>query len=781
MHHDDATAAALHLFRGADAFERASVLEMLDDRPYNAIIALAPHAHPVARTIAALSVNLTKLPDPDDIAATAAHNALRSAIGDRRFGRLLTSWAAVAPAGWGGDARNALIDAVERGVFFPACAAALMGPCDDAWRVLTRFGGDIPFAIRRWGEARPDDPSWWFGEISKNHRQNLIEAMTGTAASTAHSISRCLPWLPNRVVHALSLRPSMIDVGAALAAFAHTPDHVRLQYADIIHDLVQHARAVHAAVLATFASVTAHTAAWTRVAQLVAEFPDLAPSIVIAAPWSDMPAHVHDAILAHAHDHPSCAVIAWACGGMDSAPGERTSASTRQEMAKAFFAALAPPVWNALPKRTKRTWLRDLPASHAWLAVRSLGIHVDALTHVADLDDQLVIAARRFLPTSAALRTALLPIALRCASARMAHACIAALPQPIDHPIAFFCAASAWNAVPPIGRTSAAAIRDPANLGVVVALDHAAASIHTNRIDDCCAAIDAIAEALHGRTWNETHRALAMLDRNARATLTPDPERIADILARPNQRNAVISALHRLRRLPPATAVPALVALHALAQRQTDDARMRIGERLTRLLHDHGADDLFLSLVNGLDPQVSDTLLPLPHHDGLAAALRSLAAENAMIARRFAHAIRDGLSHRHIDAFYATPPIHAAAVLAEMPDDARAMILRDAAERVRMLAAAGEHDPLVHAWEQLRWTDAPLAIALAALDADPAGEGWSKSISTLERRPDIVRRFFRLLRPDIQNKLRFTPQICVAIADLQGEAQQPQGRRFSRK
>jgi len=121
----------------------------------------------------------------------AFHATIASLIGTRVGSYVLDSWAKVAPVGWGASHADALRDAVQGNRCDPWVAAAPIGPTDETAALLHR-PQEIADAIRRWGQATPEDPTAWVDRLEETQRKRLL----GTLCADLAAAASCLPWLP---------------------------------------------------------------------------------------------------------------------------------------------------------------------------------------------------------------------------------------------------------------------------------------------------------------------------------------------------------------------------------------------------------------------------------------------------------------------------------------------------------------------------------------------------------------------------------------------------------
>ena len=122
------------------------------------VLALAPGVNVVVSAPGALAGGLPDILTPAECASPALAAAIASLIGTDAGQHVLPTWTEVAPVGWGASHAAALIDAVRRTRCTPWAAGALIGPTNDAAALLT-CPDDIAHAVRRWGQATPDDPT----------------------------------------------------------------------------------------------------------------------------------------------------------------------------------------------------------------------------------------------------------------------------------------------------------------------------------------------------------------------------------------------------------------------------------------------------------------------------------------------------------------------------------------------------------------------------------------------------------------------------------------------
>jgi hypothetical protein len=408
------------------------------------VLALAPNVDPVISALGALTSGLPELLSPTMRDSPAFHATIASLIGTRVGSYVLDSWAKVAPVGWGASHADALRDAVQGNRCDPWVAAALIGPTDETAALLHR-PQEIADAIRRWGQATPEDPTAWVDRLEETQRKRLL----GTLCADLAAAASCLPWLPeanaddvaNNVVtnikhpnRAADLPPKLTPYVAALSlaldAYAAASSIARTRHADVLSTLMQHSEPSDLAALTRLAVASGMDAAWAAVVRVLRANPWSAVHIVAAAPWDDIPENVQTIILSAADHNDGCAAIAYARGVRDQPP------PTTGITARAFFAAVTPEVWTALPMKMQRVWCNQLAAWHMPLAVRSLGLDPIFLEH-ARLNADMIAAVRRHAPNEETLRRTLLPMAVRdLPIVADVSDVVAALPAPPD-PVAF--------------------------------------------------------------------------------------------------------------------------------------------------------------------------------------------------------------------------------------------------------------------------------------------------------------------------------------------------------
>ena len=739
MHHPQSSAqdAAIRALRGESALD--AVRPALTDEGLARVIACAPGVHPVVQSIAALRGGLPALLNRKDIAAPALHDALARLIGTEIGMPVIAMWVKVAPSDWGAASAATLIDAVRRHRCAPDVAAALIGP-GDASAALLRCSSDAAFAIRCWGISTPDDPTGWMRRLDLHECRRLLDIVQ----HDPYALASCLPWLPVDVASAADLGVFLDPTlrGDALEAFTVASPTARRLHADLVRQIVADARPLHLKALTRLACAMHADDVWMRVQTLVRDSPDDAWHVVAAAPWDALSDVVRDAILGSADRSEICAAAAAARGRIATATLDSSESTVARS---AFFAALDPAVWNALDGETRRrrivAWLEF--ANDALLALRALGLRPEILAR-AEIDNDLVHAARRHTSDDAALRAALLPVALGGVGAvapAAAHALIAAMPTP-DDPGAFFCVASG-RADPDLIAPARSALRAPADLACAVALQRIAGYLPWS-----VEAPATLADLLRGRTWDDLPPILALLDANARTTLTPDRDALVAQLGLPNRHTAVHAALTRLASLSPEIAIPTIVVLHRWTS-QPPDASAE-AETIAFMLRRHG--DVFLDIADALADDRRVALLPLPNETRRADALRALVRDAPVIGQTLACALRDQDWRQALLALLTAPPQHAAAVWQALEDSEQRSVASS-------LPARGRTDTTIARCDTLA------ALALQALQSsDP--DLQDAGIAALAQRPDPLRARWDDLSPEVQQFLCAHPAIAVAIADI---------------
>ena len=263
------------------------VAPALDNPWFARFLALAPGVDPVVGALGALAGGLPDVIPPAMRDSPALSPAIASLIGANASACILPMWAAVAPAGWGASHAADLIDAVRRTRCTPWAAGALIGPTNDAAALLT-CPDDIAHAVRRWGQATPDDPTAWMNHLASAERDRLVHALR-TAPNNA---AVCWPWLPDAIAVDIIGRIDGFFLSFALAAYVAASSVARAGHADIISSLMRYTTRFDLAELTRLAVASRMDAAWTEVVRILHEHPDAARHVVAAAPWDDVPGDV---------------------------------------------------------------------------------------------------------------------------------------------------------------------------------------------------------------------------------------------------------------------------------------------------------------------------------------------------------------------------------------------------------------------------------------------------------------------------------------------------------
>jgi hypothetical protein len=748
MHHGPSPSLAATLRALHGEIDVHVVAPALDNPWFARFLALAPGVDPVVGALGALAGGLPDLLTPDECASPALSAAIASLIGTDTGDYVLELWADVAPAGWGVAHATALINAVERNRCARWAAAALIGPTNDAAALLHAPWG-IAAAIRRWGQATPDHPTAWMDDLASAERDRLVNALRTVPDNAA----ACWPWLPDVIAADIISRIDKPFLLSALAAYAAASPVARTGHADMLSDLMHCADQFHLDALTRLAVASRMDAAWTTVVQILHEHPDAARHVVAAAPWDDVPGEVQDAILSAADHSDVCAALAFARGERSDPP------AMTPETARAFFAAVTPKVWTALPAGTKHAWRAEMVSSDiAVLAVRSLGPD-PAFLAGADLDANVIAAVRRHAPNEASLRWTLLPVAVCDLSPDAVPAVVAALPVPPDPP-AFVQIAGCRRDLPPALRDWITAHPTPHAYGTAATALHAVLQSITIPFAARCTAL---AEAFAGWSSEEATTLLAALPDTARAVLRPDPEVLADALTHPDRRDAFRQALDAIDSLPPAATRPALLALETMGTSLDDDRRQQAGAALAQALRNHGR--IFADIVGALNDDARFAVLPRRDHPHDEAALFPLAVADPLVAHHLAHALWAGDMPAALDALMNAPFDALARIWRLLPEDLQQFVLGDRDALLREVAAPGHADALA---QTLRGWNADDLLPLLALrmliDDDEARR--ARGAALLARRPDVAAAILPLLREDLHMLLEHDPRIAVAGADL---------------
>jgi len=736
-----ALAATLHALRGAADLQ--IVAPALCNQEYARILALAPGVHPIIGALGALAGGCPELLSPAMRQAPALSAAIASLIGTRVGWYVLDLWAEIAPAGWGASHAAALIDAAQRDRCPRWAAAALIGPCDASAALLTE-SLETALAIQRWGRTTPDAPTAWMQHLTPAERNRLVDTLHRDPKDAACG----LPWLP--VKHAAAIVKRMVNVQAseALAAYAGASPVARARHAAIVSALIQRARPSDLAALTRLAVGTGMDAAWAAVVQILREAPNDADWVVIATPWDALHPAVQSTILSAATCSPICTAIAFACGVRPDPP------AITKATAAAFFAAVTPQVWNALPHTMQQAWIADLYYSSAFLAVRSLGPDPVLLAH-AELNAALVDAICRRVQDENAVRQALLPVTIRALYLAAIPDVIAALPPPPD-PVAFVQIAGGSPTMPPALRAWITA-HPTAQAAAAAATVLYIAKRSMNGIAVRCTAL---AAAFAGWSSEEATALLAALPDDVVAGLLLDCDALANTLAPPDRQDAFRQALDTITALSPSVAIPARHALNELAKASKWFFQRQASAALARALRDHG--DCFTAIVGALDDSVRSAVLPRLNDPHVGSALDALTAADPFVAHHVAHALRGANPPDEVLTALATAPLDKMLHLWRLlPEPLQHDIIGD---RGALIAAAAPEraDDLAQA-QQVWSTDNLLALRLL-INAD--AERRTRGTAILAQQPDLAVSLLPLLRDDASTALASHPTIAFASADL---------------
>jgi len=706
------------------------------------VLALAPNVDPSIRVLGALAGRLLALLTPGAIESPSLHAALASLIGTDAGNRILKAWADVAPVGWGESHAAALIDAVRSDRCPPWAAAALIGPTENA-AALLHEPWEMTAAIRRWGEATSDDPTAWMDALTPTERDRLLDALRH-----APDAAECLPWLPEELATMSAVRIDASFLSYALNAYAIASPVARDRHATVLPALIQRAKRDDLAALTRLAVATGMDAAWTAVERLLHKAPGNAVPVVATAAWDDVRADVQETILSFARRRTVCAAIAFARGVRDQPP------PITRETARAFFAAVTRESWNALMEEERRMWLSHLNSCEN-LAVRSLGPTPSFLAH-AFFDDALIAAVRRHLHDDAAIRRTLLPIAVRDLPPDAVPAIVAALPAPPD-PVAFVHIAGGAREMPLPLRDWITAHPTPQARGAAITFLHAA----VNRgapIEHC----NALAHALAGWSWVETHALLDALPDDGCDALRPNPDVLAQRLTLFDRRTDFLQTLDAIAALSPSVAIPAYHALHVLATMQRVGNLRYAGEGLAQALRTYG--DRFLAIVDALDVACQTEMLPTRDNE-TRDGIRALASADPLVAHRLAHALREPDPAAALDALAAAGTQDVRRLWRFMSDALQRTILGGVDALTSAVAAPERVDDLAQALRAWGADDPlPLLALRMLIDADEARRARGAAI--LAQHPDVAVSLLPLLREDLRTTLMSNPIIAFACADL---------------
>jgi len=723
------------------------VAPALDDQRFARILALAPGVDPVISALGALAGGLPDFLTPAMCASSALHTAIASLIGTRTGNCVLPTWAEVAPAGWGASHAAALIDAVQHNRCASWAAAALIGP-GDVSAALLHEPWEMSAAIRRWGEATSDNPTAWMDALTPTERDRLLDALRH-APNTA---AACLPWLPEPYVMDIAGHIDGAIRPLALAAYTAASPVACARHAAILTAFMQHVEADDISILARLAAATRMDAVWEAIVRLLRKERWLAGAVVMAAPWEHVRGDVQAGILSGCHQSNACAAIAFA-RGVHSDPQQIMGIT-----ACAFFAAVTPTVWHALPTEMQQAWIRQLAVRDAHLAVRSLGPDPMFLACAA-LNDDLIAAVRRHTPDDTAVRWTLLPVAVRNLPIAAVPAVVAALPAPPD-PAAFMQIACGGRKMSPALRDWIVDHPSPCALGAATTVMRTTARFDSDSSGNRCAAL---AHALEGWGPEETAALLAALPDDVRAALLPDHNVLADALAHPDRRDAFLQALGALAALPPSAALPALHALDALAQTTKVSAQRHAGKVLAMALRDYGR--IFADIARSLDDVARAAVLPRLDHPHDESAMETLAAADPLVAHRLAQALRSHNATAALDALAASALDEMLRLWRFLPGTIHSAVLGNRDALLTDVAAPECADALAQTLREWSGDNDVLLLALRMLcDSEEKRRTWG--VALLAQHPDRAAALLPLLREDLRTMLASDPAIAFACADL---------------
>jgi len=772
------------------------VAPALDDLWFTRVLALAPGVDPIIGALGALAGEVPDVLPPAVRDSPILSVAIASLIGTDTGKRVLPTWAEVVPAGWGASLAAALIDAVRRNRCAPWTAAALIGPTD-ASAALLHIAWDIAIAIRRWGKAMTDDPTAWMNELAPTGRDRLLDVLR----CNPKDVAICLPWLPAEYVTETSM--SLLDgwIGSALDACAEASPIAHARHANVLAALIRSAGRDHLVALTRLAVASRMNSAWERIVHLLREAPNHAIQVVAAAPWDALHPDVQETILSAASHNAVSAAIVYACGMRPNPP------AITWKTARAFFAAVTPGVWDALPKRTQQAWHSSLDKTDLHRAVRSLGPDPMFLACAA-LNADLIAAVRCHTPNEESTRWTLLPVAMHDLPVAAVPDIVDALPPPPD-PVAFVQIASESPKIPLALHDWIMAHPTQQARGTAITVLHATAK-RSAPIERC----GALAHALEGWRWKETNALLAALLDDTRAAqhphpdilteylehpdqllphpdilterlahpdqllphpdilterlahpdqLLPHPDILTERLAHPDQHDTFRQALNALAALPPSVAIPTLHALDTLGEMPDPDQHRQAGEEVARALRDHG--DYFTAIVGTLRPDMRAALLPHLDDPHVGSTLVSIAAADPLVAHHLAHALRPRSLNVVFDTLTEAPFERMCRIWRLLPEPLQHIVLGERDVLLRDVAAPGCADVLEQTLRAWRDDDDPLPwLALCLLiDADP--DRRIRGMMLLAQQPDMTAAILSLLRNDLQTTLASVPAIGFASAD----------------
>jgi hypothetical protein len=726
------------------------VAPAFSNRQFARVLPFAPDVHPVVGALGALAGELPNGVPQHVLESPELSAAVASSIGTSAGDRILPTWAKIAPAGWGKPYAGALIDIANRGCCEPWVAASLIGPTNDA-AALLRLARDIAVTIRRWGQATPNDPTAWMNTLSPEQQDRLLNALRHTPVAAAF----CLSWLPCSL--AADIADLLSDEGArwrALNAYASASPVACTRHADILPALMQHADWFYLDPLTRLAVTSRMGDVWTAVVHLLRKSPNDVNWVVAAAPWDALHPDVQETILSAAAHDATCAAIAFARGMRTQPP------SITQKTARAFFAAVAPTVWNALPKEKQRAWLSLLDREDSYLAVRSHGLD-PAFLACADLDADVIAAVRRHAPNEETLRWMLLPMAVRDLPIADLPAVVVALP-PMPDPAAFVQIAGGMQAMPLALRNWVVTNPTPQALvaPITVLRTRAEAQLDRDTPANRCTALTAV---FAGRSSEEAMALLAALPDDVYTMLHPAPDALANTLAHPDRRDAFRQTLDTITALSPSVAISALHALDALTQATKPVSQRQAGASLAQALRNHG--DGFLALVDTLADAPRTAILPPPQSEINGVAIRAIAAADPLVAHHLAHALRSRSPTAVLDALAAASDT-LTRIWHLLPDALRQSVHGDRYALASAAAAPGGADALMQtlrAWEE---DNNPLPLLALRMLIDDNPDRRAQGVAVLAQQPDLAVSLLPLLHHDLRMLLERDSHIAVAGADL---------------
>jgi hypothetical protein len=501
-----------------------------------------------------------------------------------------------------------------------------------------------------------------------------------------------------------------------------------------------------------------------RSIQILRANPWSAVHVLAEATWNDLRAAVQESILSATRRSNICAAIACARGMRDQPP------PITKKTARAFFAAVTPEVWTALPAETQQEWRRTLDGTETHLAVRSLGLDPIFLER-ARLNADMIAAVRRHAPNEETLRWTLLPMAVRdLPIVADVSDVVAALPAPPD-PVVFVQIAGgsptmppalrAWITAHPIAQTAAAA----------VTVLQVGRRFGIGSVDTRCAAL---ARAFAGWSSEEATALLTALPKDARAALRPSANALANALAHPDRRDAFRQALDTITALSPSVAIPARHALNELAKALAKTSKrskdilqqlfqQRAGEELARALRNHGNG--FLALVDTLADAPRTAILPPPLSEMNGLAIRAITAADPLVAHHLAHALRFRNPTAALDALTEAPFDALTRIWRLLPEDLQQFVHCDRDALLRKIAVPGHADALAKMLQNWEANDSLTLLALRML-SDPNDERRTRGAAILAQHPNMAALLLPLLHDDVRTALESVPSIAVAGADL---------------